>query len=291
MAGRGGDTGASAPYDGPDAPDLRLCSWNVKKLGHGSTKNYEATASVLEDHCDASVIVEVMQKGGTHPGYEDLMAALGSGWTGVVTEEPRPNTTDGYAEFYAVVWRTGVLSQCEGWDGLRYIVDNDGSDTDEGDDHFSREPAYGCFVLQGGGSRFDFLLAAYHATFESSASIHAEASRLTDVAAEMRASRPGEGDILILGDFNLVPSKLAAATTLEDWTTGTGSTLNSTGAITGNLYDHVLVASTPDSPELGEKAEVLDVRGVTTSPKAFFDTVSDHLPIRTTLSIVGPDDD
>jgi len=44
-----------------------------------------------------------------------------------------------------------------------------------------------------------------------------------------------------VGDFNLVPVKLAAATSLNDWTEGEGSTLNNRGERTSNLYDHVVV--------------------------------------------------
>lgn len=92
---------------------LRLCSWNMEKLGHGS-KDYAALARVLEDYCDASVVIEVMQKGGDHPGYEALLNALGNSWTGLVTDAPRPRTTSGNSEFYAVVWRDGALTECEG---------------------------------------------------------------------------------------------------------------------------------------------------------------------------------
>jgi hypothetical protein len=71
---------------------LRLGEWNLKKLRHGDSTDFPGVAEVIEAHFDMMVVIEVMQKGGTHPGYDSLMSALGTGWTGVVTDEPRPNT-------------------------------------------------------------------------------------------------------------------------------------------------------------------------------------------------------
>ena len=58
----------------------------------------------------------------------------------------------------------------------------------------------------------------------------------------MASSSPGEGDLLIIGDFTLVPSDLDEAISREVPTAGTGSTLNGSGERTGNLYDHLVVA-------------------------------------------------
>lgn len=283
---------AARPWAGGGG-SMRLCSWNVRKLGHGATTDFGAVAGIVEGECDAAVVLEVMQKNGEHPGYAMLSDALGPEWAGVVTETPRPNTTSANSEFYAMVWRTTVLAQCQGWDGLRFIRDHDGSTGDSGVDHFSREPAFGCFRAVAGGAQFDFLLAAFHATWAGgdSAAILAEARGLDAVAEEMAAARPGENDIFVLGDFNLVPARLAEATTLVDWTTGQGSTLNRSGAITTHLYDHVLVRSPELSPELRGRAEVLDVRDQVASPELFYRTVSDHLPIRVRLEPQALDDD
>lgn len=108
---------------------------------------------------------------------------------------------------------------------------------------------------------------------------------------EMMASRTEEHDVFVMGDFNLTPARLTELSTLTDWTEGTGSTLNSTGARTDNLSDHLLIPHPEATPELGTKAEVLDVRDWATSDETFFDTVSDHLPIRVVLTLAGPDDD
>ena len=78
------------------------------------------------------------------------MAALGAKWRGVVTKRPRPDTTSGSAEFYAVVWRTERAALCDGWTGLRIA--------DDVNDDFSREPAFTCLRI----GKMDLLLAAYH---------------------------------------------------------------------------------------------------------------------------------
>ena len=96
---------------------------------------------------------------------------------------------------------------------------------------------------------------------------------------------------IILGDFNLTPPQLATVTTAADRTTGTGSTVNSSGDVTSNLYDHLLVHDETASTEIVGNARVLDVREVTTTNQLFFQTVSDHLPIVVQVRVAGPDDD
>lgn len=282
----------SPPSDAIPSP-LRLCSWNLKKLGHGDAKDYPTIAAILDSECDAAVVIEVMQKGGTHPGYDALLDALGRSWSGLVTDRPRPNTTSGNSEFYAVVWRASALDTCEGWDDLRYVTDDDGAIVGADMDFFSREPAYACFALVTPAGEVDFLLGAYHAIWGDGkeATIAAEVEHLDSAVDEMMTPLPGERDALLLGDFNIAPARLAELSTLTDWTEGTGSTLNSTGARTQNLYDHLLVWDPSATPELGPQAEVLDVRHWAASDEAFFDTVSDHLPIRVVLTPSSPDDD
>jgi len=214
----------------PASQILRLGSWNIKKLGHGSSKNYPLTAQIIEANFDILAVVEVMQKGGDHPGYDDLVTQLGSDWAGMVTSKPRPNTNAGHAEFYAVVYRTSRVTPCVGWSALIYHVDNDGGSTGTGEDRFSREPAFGCFVA----GNFDFILAPYHAVWADGDidDISAEVGNIDDVFASMLAAQAGEKDLLISGDFNLVPTDLASAINKEIPTVGTGSTLNGDGVRT-----------------------------------------------------------
>jgi hypothetical protein len=75
-----------------------------------------------------------------------------------------------------------------------------------------------------------------------------------------------------------------------DATVGTGSTLNSEGTLTTNLYDHLVVFEASATGELVQPAGVLDLRGMASSNRVFFQTVSDHLPIVGRFR-VGVDDD
>ena len=64
---------------------IRLGSWNIKKLGHGTSTNFALVGQVIESNFDVLAVVEVMQKQGGHPGYDTLLSTLGSGWAGMVT--------------------------------------------------------------------------------------------------------------------------------------------------------------------------------------------------------------
>ncbi len=274
---------------------IRLGSWNIKKLGHGSSTDFPVLAKIINENYDIIAVIEVMQKQRAHPGYDSLLNTLGSSWSGMVTDKPRPNNSDSNSEFYAILYRTAAIRPCSGWKSLVYHKDNDGGPNGIGPDYFSREPAFGCFEapLKNNQVEFDFLLAGYHARWEggdTNATI-AEAGHLKEVFQSMAQARPGEKDLIIAGDFNLVPSQLQKIFPNGDRTTGTGSTLNSSGSRTANLYDHLLVYDTYGTSEMIGNAEVLDLRSKASSNTTFFKTVSDHLPIVVKMRSSGPDDD
>ncbi|MCC7542412.1 MAG: hypothetical protein IT379_39705 [Deltaproteobacteria bacterium] len=283
----------AGPADEPTRT-LRVCSWNIKKLGHGTATDYAAVTRVLEDNCDFSAVLEVMQRQGAHPGYEQLVQQLGAAWAGAVTPTPRPNTSSSNSEFYAFVWRHALVGPCAGWTELRFAADNDGGAQGTGADNFAREPAYMCFeaTAPSGERGADFVIAAYHATWSNghTPTIAAEVAHLPAVFQEMAAAVPGEADLLVVGDFNLRPADLAAAGAFNDRTAGSGSTLNSSGAITANLYDHFVTIDPSSMSEMGGAADVLDVRSVAASPSEFYRTVSDHLPIAAAVDVTRDDD-
>jgi len=277
-------------------PSIRLGSWNIKKLGHGSKKDYRLVARIIDEKFDVLGVVEVMQKDGAHPGYDALVAALDdvSGeWESLVTSSPRTKTSAGFAEFYAVFWRQGAARPCPSWEvELRYTDDNDGSGSGAGPDVFSREPAYVCMEAGPVNPSVDFMLGVYHALHEGSAKkIQAEVKHIDQVFLQMMRDKKDEWDLFLMGDFNLRPKKLLPCTEARDYTTASPSTLNSSGELGKNEYDHMLVMWDDESTELIEPAEVLDVRYYAASRKEFFETVSDHLPIRVRVRIDGTDDD
>ncbi len=146
--------------------DLRLGAWNLKKLGHGSSKDYSTIAGIINDSFDILTVIEVMQKDHSHPGYDALLQALGSSWSGIITSTPRPNTAAGDAEFYAILYRPTAVAPCSSTTQLEYFPDNEGGPQGTGVDRFIREPAFACFatVSESGTRGWDFILAAYHAT-------------------------------------------------------------------------------------------------------------------------------
>lgn len=268
------------------AAELRLGSWNLRKLGHGANKDFPRVAQVIEGHFDIVAIVEVMQKAGGHPGYDSLMGALGPSWNGIITSSPRPDTNSGSAEFYAILFRPARIQLCNGWTDLRFAPDPN--------DLFSREPAFACFatLLGNGSTGFDFLLAAYHARWADGdiSDIQGEVKHLNEVFSAMSAARPGEHDLVVAGDFNLVSSDLEVTISKPIRTVGTGSTLNSSGEVTDNVYDHLVVADLTATLAMIGPEQILDVRSVAADPKTYFQTISDHLPIVARFRVVADDD-
>jgi hypothetical protein len=286
----------SAPgNDASHHETLRVCAWNVQKLGHNNGKDFPVVKRVIEDHCDVTVLTEVMQKKGAAPGYDKLRSELGDAWTGLRTLTPRPNTNSGNSEFYAIVYRKTLLELCDGWSELVYAADGDGSVQARGPDVFVREPAFGCFRMRRQAGEFDFLLGAFHAKAHRGAQdrerTEAEVRALQEAIESVRKLRPGENDVLIAGDFNLTPDELASVTHLAVLQKGSGSTLSASGGRSANLLDGFLLESLALSPEVASSAEVLDVRKHAGSARTFARTVSDHLPVRLVLRVVGPDDD
>ena len=137
------------------------------------------------------------------------------------------------------------------------------------------------------------MLAAYHARWAAGnrSTIQGEVRYIAEVFAAMAAAQPGERDLLLAGDFNLVPDHLQAVISVPVTTEGSGSTVNSRGAVTTNVYDHILIHDTDATQERIDTPHVLNVIGVATSPKGFYRTMSDHLPVALTLDASGPDDD
>ena len=301
------------------AQELRIGAWNIENLGHGNVKDFNAVASVIERHFDVIAILEVMQKGGTHPGYDKLLDCMGPHWSGLITKTPRPNVrsgrNSGSAEFYAIMFRENHVAVCDGWErlGLVYHKDGDGSSEEVGDGIFDREPAFACFQSQRGGvkSGFDFMLAGYHARWGENykdARRRAAVKMLPEVFEAMSAARPGERDLIIAGDFNLIPKDMKKAlgkcpemsqlghvldcgeSAEEHGKSERGSTLNGSGERV-NIYDYILVHDADETSEMVRSPEIIDVRGIAENHRAFVDSVSDHLPVVALFRMDGVDDD
>lgn len=257
----------SGPEATVDSGLIRLGEWILKKLGHGSSKDLAAVAKVINGNFDILAVIDVMQKGGGRPGYDALLAQLGPAWNGVITATPHPNISSGAnsgnSEFYAILYRPNLIKTCEGWKELRYPVDDDGSPSGTGPDVFSREPAFSCFAvkLPNGLTGFDFTLAAYHARWAhgNAGEILNEVRHVTEVFTAMGQARPGENDRILVGDFNLSTPDLEGVLGHQVETLGSGSTLNTLGERTANLYDHLLLFNRNATQEMVGSPEIMDV--------------------------------
>jgi len=275
---------------------IRLGTWNVRSLGAEPGRDYDAMAAVIDDNFDILTLTEVAYVGGGHSGYDRLLAGLGAGWAGMVTETPLPwhRTGDGDssdAEYYAILYRRENVRPCDGWDGLRLVSEFAGGSVAT---EFLRQPAFACFaVVAGDGTAggVDFMLAAYRATSGDADAIAAEVGHIDAVFAIMAAARPGEGDLIVAGEFNLDSSELALVTTAADRTAGSGSTLNLLGEPTASLHDHILVRAPRAMAEMVGNGIVLDVRSVAESPREFRRAVSDHLPVMVRIRTAASDRD
>ena len=107
----------------------------------------------------------------------------------------------------------------------------------------------------------------------------------------MAAARPGEGDVIVAGEFNLDSAELALVTTAADRTAGSGSRLNLLGEPVAILRDHILVRPQRATVAMVGNGMVLDVRGVAASPREFRRAVSDHLPVMIRLRTAVTDRD
>lgn len=269
----------------------RVCSWNLRRLGNQfdhRPKDMKTSAKIIKDNCDLIAIEEDMATGNaasaTNNGYDDLLSALGPRyWAGLATSAPAPIPQTSNSEHYAFFFRKSAVSVCEGWgDEAKRLPDPE--------DIYLREPAFGCFKFK--TSDHELVLAAYHAIFGQPADRKREVGFLDDdndndgnkddLFNLMKASRPGEPDVVLVGDFNLTTNEMRdVLPRYVDHTIGNGSTLNTNDGISSNQYDHVVVM--PDARMLAagtKPAEVLDVRSQHEEGVSFYRSVSDHLPIR-----------
>ena len=232
---------------------------------------------MIDRNFDILTLTGVVASAGGYPGYDRLKAALGVDWDGLVSAAPLSRGEE--AEGYAVLYRTARVRPCAGWSELRPAGLRPGT--------FLREPAFGCFEA----GAIDFVLAAYRATWADgdAAQVAREVAHLDQVFAAMAAARPDDKDLIVAGDLNLSSAELPLATDAVDRTRGTGSTLDLRGERSADLYDHVLVRSAGAVAEMVGDAEVLDVRALAASPRDFFRSASDHLPIMVRLRVMGPD--
>jgi len=270
----------------------RVCSWNMRRLGNQfdqRPKDMKSAAKIIKDNCDLVAVQEDMATTGAslNAGYDELQKALGPRyWGGLATSQPAPFPQSSSSEHYSFFFRKSQVNVCENWG-------SEAKRLPDPEDIYLREPAFGCFKFK--SSEHELVLAGYHAIFGEPADRKREVGFLDDdndrdgkkddLFELMKASRPNDPDVVLVGDFNLSANDLKTVLPrYVDHTIGDGSTLNMQDGISANQYDHVLVMEGARMLAAGTKpAQVLDVRTVKEDGVSFYRSVSDHLPIRFTM--------
>jgi endonuclease/exonuclease/phosphatase family metal-dependent hydrolase len=266
-------TAAQASTVDPSASQVRLGTWNVKRLGHGA-KRLDLVANVIEQNFDVVALEEVM----TPAGLSALMAYL-PGWSATLSE--RAVGANGYFEYYAVIAR----------DSAAQVTSS--TIVDDAADEWVREPMVACLKAQNA----DFCLIATHVVFGDTVGPRdLEIQALARLTASLRNANPSESDYIVVGDFNRSGSAKSFGSFSAQGFGFSDDGLSKTtiSATNGyvNPYDHMLFDKVVTS-EWSGVARRIDIVSSACGGSASFcvSNVSDHAPLAITLNTAGVDDD
>lgn len=243
---------------------LKIASWNIERLGHGSDKSYPALARI-GGHFDFIAVQEAMSE----QGVEQLRGALeretGERWNAMSSHLIGRGK---YKEMYAFVWRDRAV---EYLDGAAVFLDLR--------DLYAREPYSARFRSRLTGTAF--VAATVHILFgESVEDRLPEIRALEDYWLWLEEVYP-QTPILLMGDFNLPPTHEAWGALKQHarpLVTSGATTVSSTEGRFANLYDNIWVGSGATLPVSG--AGVLNGPAVLGwSHAQFRNHASDHVPV------------
>lgn len=251
--------------------EIRIGTWNTKRLGQSKSKDLKLFAKVIKDSFDVVALVEVMNQ----EGFLNLLSELGPEWAGETT--PRSVGDNGYYEFYGVVYRksSATLKTFE-------IVPDPR-------DLWEREPGNFCFV----GSAIDFCLISTHIIYGDKVGPRdKEISFLGELSANLTFGI--EKDYIFLGDFNRSGKSSGFQSFFKNgYLIATGGQERTTLGMTmyANSYDHILINKNY-SKEWSGKTIFVDM--VATYCNGNFtlcnSKLSDHIPIGIVLNDLNDDD-
>jgi endonuclease/exonuclease/phosphatase family metal-dependent hydrolase len=259
----------------PAASQLRVGTWNLKRLGQG-TKRLDLVASVIQENFDVVVLEEVMS-----PGALDPLMALLPGWSATLSE--RAVGGNGYFEYYATLTRAGERGATV---TRSYLVEDPLN-------QWVREPMVTCLRARNA----DFCLVATHVVFGDTVGPRgAEISALAGLVQTLRRSTPEESDYIVLGDFNRSGSarSFTSFSAAGFGFTDDGLTRTTVSGSSGyvNPFDHILFDRL-FTAEFSGSASRVDIVARACGGNAAFcaANVSDHAPLSVTLNTAGADDD
>jgi len=183
---RGNDETDGTPEPPPEAEPIKVATFNIQVFGQ-SKRSKPEVMEVLVDvarEFDVMLVQEIRDSSGeTAPAYLELINGVEGASYAYIESERLGRTTS--KESYAYYWNTETVEYLE---DTAYIYNDPG-------DVFEREPYVASFSSGG----FDFTLVGIHVKPDDAEN---EIGNLTVVVASVLASDPGEGDVIVMGDFN-----------------------------------------------------------------------------------------
>jgi len=178
------DGGADGEQEPPQTV-IKVAAFNIQVFGRtkrGKPEVMEVLVDVAREF-DVMLVQEIRDSSGeTAPAYLDLINGGNGSYAYVESERLGRSTSK---ESYAYYWDTETVEYVE---GSAYVY-NDTLDV------FEREP----FVASFRSGGFDFTLVGVHTKPDEA---EHEIGNLTVVVASILAMNTGEGDVIVMGDFN-----------------------------------------------------------------------------------------
>ena len=180
-----GDSETDGEPEPPPVASIKVAAFNIQVFGRTKRSKPEVM-EVLVDvarEFDVMLVQEIRDSSGeTAPAYLELINGGGASYAYVESERLGRSTSK---ESYAYYWDTETVEYLV---GSAYVYNDTG-------DVFEREPYVASF--RSGG--FDFTLVGIHTKPDD---VEHEIGNLTAVVAGVLARAPGEGDVVVMGDFN-----------------------------------------------------------------------------------------
>ena len=247
------------------AQGLAIASWNIERLGHGSSKNYEALG-VVGASFDFIAVQEAMTDEGMVLFHEALENVTGEAWAMMYSH---PIGRGSYKEQYGFIWHESTVAYESG--AVVYL---------DRQDLYAREPYSARFVDRTTGDLF--VAATVHILYGDGVSDRTpEINELGAYWGWLRQTYDNT-PVLLMGDFNLAPTHPAWGALLDRGAipviTRGATTLSSIDGRYANLYDNIWVAR--DTRLNIQSAGILrfpDMLGWTHEQGR--DHVSDHAPV------------
>ncbi len=180
-----GDGGADGEQEPTPETTIKVAAFNIQVFGRtkrGKPEVMDVLVDVAREF-DVMLVQEIRDSSGeTAPAYLDLINGGGANYSYVESVRLGRSTSK---ESYAIYWDTETVEYVE---GSAYVYNDTG-------DVFEREPYVASF--RSGG--FDFTLVGVHVKPDDAEN---EIGNLTLVVASILSMNPGEGDVIVMGDFN-----------------------------------------------------------------------------------------